>query len=136
METAIAGRQAFLDVFCSGKRRFDVRSFGGLAVRIRSLYQGEISAQQMEGLDAKGNPIRARQEDSERRLVQKCVVDADGNLLLQPADVAALAQADPALFYRLYDFCATHCGLKRDVDPLEAERKNSDAAPSGDSRDA
>lgn len=128
-EQVAASRQDFLAAVCGGKRRFETVTLptSKITVRIRSLFQGEISAHQMQSTDTAGKTVRARVEDSERRFIRECVVDAEGNRLLTEADVAALAQADPADFYRLYERCTALCGLRRDG--AEEERKNSDATP-------
>jgi hypothetical protein len=129
----MATREEFLSAVCGGKRKFEEVTLPAskLVVRIRSLFQGEISQHQMATTDAAGKWVRARAEDNERRLVRECVVDADGNLLLTVEDVASLKLADPKDFYHLHQKCVALCGLLRDG--VEEQEKNSNAIPGDDS---
>lgn len=119
--TPLVDRQQLLG---STLRRFAVYKIPHLgAVRVRSLTERERSIYETETLNDEGDGAdRDRLEDARRRLICACVVDAEGNTLLKPGDVNALADIDGAISGALFDVCREHCGFQKgDVDRL-AER--------------
>jgi len=114
------------------KRRFKVVGplpVNGKQIRIRSLFEGELSAYQTKAITAEGfSPIKM--EAQNRRLIAACMVDADGNLLLQDVQAGRLREWDGADTSYLYEECAKHVGIKREG--IEAIAKNSEETPAAD----
>ena len=100
----------------------------GKKFRIQSLYEAELSSYQAQAVGKDGfRP--AKMEDANRRLIARCLVNADGNRLLSDSQANVLATWDAADTNFLYNECALWVGLKReDPDNLE---KNS-VTTSGD----
>jgi hypothetical protein len=94
------------------KRRFaHVDLPDGQRVRIRSLTEREKSEFEADILTTKGVPSRNRIADANRRLIVLTLVDENGDLLLQPGDVASLEQLDGAVTGYLADEIGRHCGF-------------------------
>ena len=113
------------------KRRFTVA--GPLPInckkfRLQSLSEGELSSYQAMAVGKDGFKP-ARMEDANRRLIVRCVVDAEGNRLMTDAQATQLMQWDSADTSYLYNECARHVGLKRDE--IEDLVKNCDMTVGG-----
>lgn len=120
----LATRAEFLT---PAKRRFKNLTLpvSGQAVRIRSLMEGEKEAYEADLLNPKGGVKFDKLRTARRRLVQLCLVDADGNPLLEPSDIDKLTVLDGADLGYLQDECMVHCGFKEG--DIEGLVKNSDA---------
>lgn len=93
-------------------------------VRIRSLSEAELSAFQMQSVNAKGETQLARIEDNDRRLMALCLVDAAGNRLLSDDQAGKFRDWDSVDSQTLYLACLGHVGMRRS--DVEALAKNSD----------
>ena len=129
----LATKDQLLDKLGNAKRRYREVTLpvSGLAVRIRSLTEGELSAYQRR-MFAKGgrgfDPIAL--QSANRRLFVQCLVDDEGNRQFADHEADKLADMDAADASVLYEACTEHCGIDRaDVGDLA---KNSVATP-GDS---
>jgi len=124
-------RESFLK---SGNgRRFTVGVIPGLGrVRIRSLKESERSEFEAEAFDDGGEFDHDALTTAKRRLVILCVVDANGEPLLNFDDLDALGEKDGAIFNALYKECAKHTGINES--DLAALVGNSKATPAADSR--
>jgi len=115
------------------ERRYrDVELPGGGSVRIRSLSEKEKSAYETELMTGKGTFRRSRLDDAKRRLMVLCLVDEDGQPLLQRGDTAALENLDGAVTSHIYDEIREHCGF--DAEDIEEAVKNSNAVRVDDSQ--
>lgn len=97
------------------KRRyleFDVPHLG--KVRIRNLTERERSRFESVLLSNSGGLVKSKLENAKRRLIVETVVDAQGELILKPADVAALEEQDGAVTSLIYEEAKKHCGFDRD----------------------
>lgn len=111
-------REALL---ASTRRRFCTYNIPHLGpVRVRNLTERERSQYETATLNDDGDGAdRDRLEDARRRLICACVVDAEGNTLLQASDVTALAEIDGAISGALFDVCRQHCGFEKgDIERL------------------
>lgn len=97
---------------------------GGSQVRIRSLNEMEKSEHETEVWDSKGEVDVKKMASARRRLLTRCLVDEQGDLLLSVADVEALGQLDGGLVEVIYQACRGHCGFDTGSEGAE---KNSDA---------
>lgn len=115
------------------QRRFKVVRIPGLGdVKIRSLKEGERARYETDTLDDDGETDREGLETAKRRLIIACVVDANGEPLLTPDDLDALADKDGAITGYLFDECRQHCGFARgDIERLVG---NSSGTPDAGSR--
>lgn len=107
-------------------RRFkelDPLPISEMLVRIQSMTEGEMSKWQMAVHGTRGQTVRGRMEDAERRLFVHCMVDADGNQLLAANETDVFIQWDSVDTSELYNACAAWCGINRD--DIEALIKNS-----------
>jgi len=107
------------------RRRFKVIGplpVSGKRVRIQSLNEGELSAYHAVAVGKDGFKP-SRMEDANRRLIARCLVNADGNRLLADSDAGKLASWDAADGQYVYNECAAFVGLKRDE--IEGLEKNS-----------
>lgn len=104
----------------------------GRRVRIRSLPELELEDYEAAPITGEGNRFnRSKLKNAARRLIVLCLVDAAGNRLCNDSHIERLAAWDAADVQFCYDRCARHCGInRRDIEDL---KKNSDAAPAGDS---
>jgi len=105
------------------RRRYkllDPLPVSGHRLRIRSLTEGEMSRYQSATIASGGTGLRkSRLEDANRRLIKLCVVDGEGNPLLEDSHLEKLTDWDSADTTFLYDECASHCGVnRRDVEDL------------------
>lgn len=123
------------DLLTPSKRRFrDVTlPVSGQRVRIRSLMESEKEAFEAEMLTRDGSTSKARLRDARRRLVVLCLVDENGDPLLQPGDVDALSSLDGADVGHLADEIQVHVGFKAgdleaNARQAEAMKKNSSVA--------
>lgn len=123
------------DLFAAGgKRRFDivVLPVSGLRVRIRSLFERELSNYQAKIQSSRGEQERQnRLAAANRQYIALCVVDGDGNPILDPKQVGRIAEWDSADSSFLYEACAKHCGTT--TDDLDSLIKNSDETTPNDS---
>lgn len=94
-------------------------------VRIRSLKEGEKEAYEAELLTSTGKVKFDKLKSARRRLIQLCLVDENGDLLLQPSDIEQLSELDGADLGYLQDICMVHCGFKEG--DIEGLVKNSEA---------
>lgn len=120
-----ASREQFL---AAAKRRFkDVTlPVSGHKVRIRSLMEGEKEQYEAEMLDKKGGGFRKDMLlNARRRLVVLCLVDENGDQILNNSDLAALKQLDGADMATLQEECQTFVGFKEG--DIEGLVKNSDS---------
>ncbi len=106
----------------TGKRRFKKLSLpiSGLRVRIRSLTEKEVSRYQAATIATSGVGLkRSKLEDASRRLIVLCLVDLDGNRLLNDGALAGFDDWDSADSGYLYSECAAWCGLdQKDIEDL------------------
>lgn len=117
----LATREALIS---RAKRRYThVDLPDGTRARLRNLTEREKSQFEADLLTDRGSLRKNRLEDAKRRLIVQTVVDAAGDLVLQPGDVKLLEEQDGALTSALYDAARKHCGF--DVDDLEGLVKNS-----------
>jgi hypothetical protein len=136
MPVAPAGDDSFVssaaDLFDGPfRRRFKVIGplpVSGKRVRIQSLSEGELSAYQAVAVGKEGFKP-ARMEDSNRRLMARCLVDKDGNRLLSDSQAGKLAAWDAADAQYVYNECAAFVGLKRDE--IEGIEKNFEGTTAG-----
>jgi len=101
-------------------------------VRIQNLNEGEKSLWQDANYSKDGKLVDNWLSKSRRRLVAACLVDDDGNRLLQAGDEVKLKDVDSGIIAAIADACSEHIGL-----PLAEQReleKNSDGAPADGSR--
>lgn len=97
----------------------------GLVVRIQSLTEREKADWESETISKKGTGLRLNKlKDSARRLIQRCVVDADGNCYITDAQREEMCDWDSADTGFLYDEIAAHCRINQD--DVEALVKNSE----------
>ena len=117
------------DLLAPSPRRY--KTVGPLPVRgghcrLQSLTEAEASAHEANSYD-KGQLVRARMEDANRRYLAMCLVDQAGNRLLAPADVPRMASWDRADMAFLFNEALAHVNAKRK--PAEDLEKNCDATP-------
>ncbi len=116
-----------------GKRRFDTVDLpvAGLTVRIRSLTERELSNYQARIQSSRDEQQRHnRLAASNRQFIALCVVDDDGNPVIEPNQVGRLMEMDGADSSHLYDACARHCGVTaQDLDELV--KNSGETIPSG-----
>lgn len=120
-------------------RRFkelDPLPVNGMKFRIQSMTEGELSKYQLAVVASRGQGIvRARMEDAERRLFVHCLVDAEGNRMLNNSETAIFVDWDSADSADLFNACAGHCGVTRDdIEQLAAHKtsvKNSSETTAG-----
>ena len=96
-------------------------------VRIQNLNEGEKSLWQDANYSKDGKLVDNWLSKSRRRLVAACLVDDDGNRLLQAGDEVKLKGVDAGIVAAIADACSDHIGL-----PLAEQKeleKNSDGAP-------
>lgn len=121
------------ELFRPSVRRYRVVTLpvSGLNVRIQSLTEREVSEYQSEALKKGGNGLNpARIKDAGPRLIVRCVVDANGNRIMNCAHVARILEWDSADSNALHRECMDHCGIREDG--IEALEKNSEETPAGD----
>lgn len=125
-----ASREMFLK---PATRRFlDVDlPVSGLKVRIRSLMELEKEEFENETMNSKGNIRQDKLKNARRRLVVKCLVDGNGDVLLQPNDVDAIGHLDGVDIGKLQDECMVFCGFREG--DIEALVKNSSSVHEEDS---
>ena len=96
-----------------------------LTFRIQSLTEREKSEYETALLTKTGRSVsRERLTDASRRLMVLCLVDDNGDRLLEPADVGTLSQLDAIVASKIYDECQSHCGFGDD--DIEEIVKNSE----------
>ena len=96
-----------------------------LTFRIHSLTAREKSEYETALLTKTGRSVsRERLTDASRRLMVLCLVDDNGDRLLEPADVGTLSQLDAIVASKIYDECQSHCGFGDD--DIEEIVKNSE----------
>lgn len=114
-------------------RRFEIVEIPGLGrVKIRSLKEIERSTFEAETFDDDGGFEHDALTTAKRRLVILCVVDNNGEPLLNFDDLDALGEKDGAIFNGLYKACAKHTGINET--DLAALVGNSKTTPADDSR--
>ena len=121
------------DVFAQpmAPRRFKTLSplpISGHVLRIRSMTEREKSNWEAEAISKKGDGTRIEKlKDANRRLFQRCVVNAEGNPYITDAQREKIADWDSADTAFLYEECARHCGIGRgDIEDIV---KNCESAP-------
>ena len=100
-------------------------------LRIQNLNEGEKSLWQDANYSKEGKLIDGWLGKSRRRLLAACLVDENGDLLLQQDDVARLREVDSGVVAQVAEACSEHIGLPL-AEKQELE-KNSDEAPAADS---
>lgn len=134
MSNGVANKDQLLAA-ATGRRRFREVSLpvSGLAVRIRSLTESEVSAYYAHVATAKTDTGRNKRiENANRRMFALCLVDHEGNRLLTDAEADCLGNLDAADSQELAVACQQHAGInQRDVEDLV---KNSEPTGAGDSR--
>jgi hypothetical protein len=111
---SLADRAGFLSLT---KRRFGTATLpvSGLVVRFRSLTEGENSALEVGNYsrddDGRLQTDDERLADSRARFIVACLVDAEGNQLLDERDVERVKLLDAADTAALYDVLRDHTGL-------------------------
>jgi len=97
----------------------------GVHVRIQSLTEREKSNWESETIAKKGDGLRVdKLRDANRRLLQLCLVDEDGNRFVTDAMRTEMGEWDSADTAFLYDECSRHCGINKA--DLEGLVKNSE----------
>lgn len=115
------------DLLSLTKRRYKTVEISelGLTFRIQSLTEREKSEYETALLTKTGRSVsRERLTDAARRLMVLCLVDDNGDRLLEPADVGSLSQLDAIVATKIYDECQSHCGFGDD--DIEQIVKNSE----------
>lgn len=126
----VVGADAFRSANAKA-RRFDVVVTNIGPVRIRSLNEAERSEFETDCVTEDLGADRVRLQDAKRRLIVACVVDKQGNPILNDDDVADLGQVDGAVIGQIYNAARKLCGFSEaDIESLV---KNSVAGPAGDS---
>ncbi len=125
-----ASRETFLK---PATRRFrDVElPVSGLKVRIRSLMELEKEKYESETMSRRGTIRQDMLKNARRRLVVMCLVDGNGDVLLQPDDVEALGHLDGVDIGILQDECMVFCGFREG--DIEGLVKNSNGVHVDDS---
>jgi quinolinate synthase len=91
------------------------------------LTERELSEYESALVATGGNGLRkARLEDAGRRLIILCLVDQEGNRILNETHNKLIAEWDSADSRFLYGECALHCGMK--TEEIENLVKNSEKA--------
>lgn len=110
------------------RRYRDVEVDGWGKFRIRSITEAERSRFEASIRDKNGQVSSSKMVDLKSRLIVLCVVDANGDPLLQNSDIAVLREQDSRFTNELVEAIQAHCGYSTtDLEDLE---KNS-AATSG-----
>jgi hypothetical protein len=115
------------------KRRYKTVTLpvSGMVVRIQSLTEREVSAFHASALASNGTSVRkSRLEEAARRFIMLCVVDSDGNRMLNESHLPRLADWDSADAGFLYNECAAHAGTK--TSDIEDLIKNSETTNVGE----
>lgn len=100
-------------------------------IRIRSLTEDEIADFQGSLWKADGTRLdRVKLSHSDRRFIILCVVDAEGNQLLNDSHVRILGKWDRADTQYLYDECSSHVGMK--PSDIEVLSKNCETIAADD----
>lgn len=128
----LATRDDFLGRFGRVQRRYksDKLPVSGLAVRIRSLTEGELSGYQRRLLARSGrglDPIAMA--SANRKLFVLSLVDANNERLFSDADAEKLIDMDAADASYLYDSIQQHLGV--DPQDLGETEKNSEKPKGG-----
>ena len=97
--------------------------------RIQSLNEKERSDYEAATESAKTKAAKAaRWKDSKRRLIVLCVVDADGNLILNMADITQLENVDSHITSTIFSKCIEHVGFTdEDVEVLAGNSEDINA---------
>jgi len=113
-------------------RRFTAVPIDGWGtVRIRSLTELERSRFEATIRDKTGQVSSVRMIDLKCRLIVLCVVDAEGNQILQDADITSLREQDSKLTNQLVEAIQSHCGYSdADLGDLEKNLGQTPAASS------
>ena len=112
------------------ERRFVTFTVDGLQLRARNLNEGEKAQFEAGSVTEEGKVNLAAIQSQRRRLIQLCLVDDDGQQLLNhKGDLEALKQLDAAVTTQIFEACRKHCGF----DVEDPAKKNSSPADAGDS---
>lgn len=106
--------------------RVEVPEWGG-AVMVRGLTGTERDKYDESLVDMRAGRKHARPDlaNTRTKLVVRCIVDADGNLLFSERDIAILGKKSAAALERVYDKAAELSGLNTEnVDSDEDAEKN------------
>lgn len=127
-----------LKAAADGKRRFDFVDLPicGLRIRVRSLFEGELSDYQAALSAARDEgEYHKRLKSANRRFMALCMADDNGNPIANLKEVGKLSFLDGADSTHLYTECAKHVGIRtQDLDALVGEaEKNSEATMPSDS---
>jgi hypothetical protein len=126
-ETSLAGVEQLFGSASKRRYKYVTLPVAGHELRIQSLTEREVSAYQQAAwkkINGQLTQNLARVEDSNRRLIVLCVVDAAGNRLLNDSHVPLLLEWDAADTQHLFRECVAHCGINAgDIEGLE---KNSE----------
>lgn len=115
----------------SFQRRYKTISTPLGQLRIQNLNEGEKSLWQDANYNKEGKLVDNWLSKSRRRLVAACLVDEDGNRLLQPVDAEKLRDIDSAVVAMIAAECSDHIGLP--TEEAKELEKNSDDPHAGDS---
>ena len=129
MSKELVSRETFLSSF---KRSYTEVETSLGTFRIQNLSEPEKADHECSSMDKNGEFDPRRHKSHRRRLVLRCLVDAEGKRLLKDEDLAAMAQADPGVISHLHEAIREHCGFTR----VEDTEKNSggtgdDGSPTG-----
>jgi hypothetical protein len=130
------GLTSIADLFGSPlKRRYAELTLpvSGYRVRIRSWSEHEMSRYlaTLSPTAGAGGQRQRKTEAATRLMIAECLVDADGNLLLQAKDIERLKEWDAADTAFLMEKCAEHVGLNtQDVEGLAKNCETTRAANS------
>lgn len=124
-EPQLIDRDAFLNA--GKKRRTTIVDVPGLgAVKIRSLREKERAQYEGDTLDDFGDVQKEKVITAKRRLICLAVVDANGEPLLEPGDVAALGEMDSAIVNELFRHVSDFTGIsKGDIADLVGNSKTT-----------
>ena len=122
-DNGFVGRDLFVRPSARRYHAFDVPDFG--RVRIQSLTEREAAAYQAGFLNKRGEPAINRIAEMRRKLIALCVVDGDGNRVLDDHDADAIGNGDSAVMARIQEEIEDHVKFGSD-DDLEELAKNSE----------
>jgi len=115
------------------KRRFTTVDVADSEYRIRSLTENEKSEYEAAVMTDKAEFSVAKMKRQRIRLLLLCLVDDEGNRLLDDADARMLGQVDGMVTTALFDACRKHVGFESG--DIEALAKNSASSPGDSSLD-
>ncbi|WP_223833095.1 hypothetical protein [Streptomyces venezuelae] len=106
----------------------EVPEWGG-TVRLRTLTGEQRDAFEQSMVETKGGKQKQNLANFRARLIAKCVITKDGELMFSPPDIKPLGQKSAAALSRVFDACQKLNGFSEsDVEELT---EGFDDAPQG-----